>query len=84
MSRGTGCGKIYWSDTWYMTATGVTATGVTHDATGVTSDLQGHRKKLSNELERGGIKYLWEDVRAIYRSRGKPFDQCGARSGSPQ
>ena len=25
-----------------MTATGVTATGVTRDATGVTSDLQGH------------------------------------------
>ena len=39
---GTGCGIIYWSDTWYVTATGMTATGVTRDMTGVTSNLKGH------------------------------------------
>ena len=32
-----------------MTATGVTATGVTRDATGVTSDLQGHRSTTFNK-----------------------------------
>ena len=45
VTRGTGYSIIYWSDTWYVTTTGVTATGVTRDVTGVTSDLQGHRRQ---------------------------------------
>ena len=43
--------------------------------------------KLSNELEYGGT-YLRNDVWYIDiyidRSRGTPFDKCGARSGLPQ
>ena len=39
--------------TIYVTATGVTATGVTHDATGVTSDLQGHHITLHWAIHSG-------------------------------
>ena len=41
-------------------------------------------QSLSNELERGGKKYLQNDIRDIYRLRGTLFDEYGARSGSPQ